>query len=153
MREAHLEREVQESHLTSDGNHEIQDKRLARVSEGTASNDAISKHQFETNIQQVRADTLMVDGSSHMTGDLDMRGKRIILLGGINMDQKLITNPSTDINQDLSAVNLRMMNSALALKSDKTYVGQIKADHENNIGLLDTGKLSNPTGVPLVMQN
>ena len=45
------------------------------------------------------------------------------------------------------------MNSALALKSDKTYVGQIKADHENNIGLLDTGKLSNPTGVPLVMQN
>ena len=35
-----------------------------------------------------------------MTGDLDMRGKRIILLGGINMDQKLITNPNTDINQD-----------------------------------------------------
>ena len=42
VREAHLEREVQEAHLTSDGNHEIQDKRLARVSEANTNSRPIS---------------------------------------------------------------------------------------------------------------
>ena len=82
--------------LTSDGNYDIQDKRLISFGEGTASNDATNKHQLEINIQQVRADFFMVDGSSHMTGDLDLRGNKPILPGEINMNQKLITNLDTD---------------------------------------------------------
>jgi hypothetical protein len=38
-----------------------------------------------------------------MTGDLDLRGNKIINPTKIDMDQKLITNLSTDVNQDLSA--------------------------------------------------
>ena len=57
-------------------NYDIQDNRLTRVDEGTASNDATNKHQLETNIQQVS--TFMVDGSSHMTGDLDLNGNQLI---------------------------------------------------------------------------
>ena len=45
------------------------------------------------------------------------------------------------------------MKIAVAPKVDKTYVDQIKADHENKISLLNTGKLSNPSDVALVMQN
>lgn len=38
-----------------------------------------------------------------MTGDLDLRGNKIINPTEIDMDQKLITNLSTDVNQDQSA--------------------------------------------------
>ena len=41
-----------------------------------------------------------------MTGDLDPRGNKIISPSEIDMDQKLITNLDTDLNQDLSAVNM-----------------------------------------------
>ena len=61
------------------------------------------------------------------------------------MDQKLITNLDTDTNQDLSAVNMVTMKNGVAPKVDKTYVDQIKADHENKISLLNTGNLSDPS--------
>ena len=41
-----------------------------------------------------------------MTGDLDLRGNKLILPGEINMNRKLITNLDTDENNDLSAVNM-----------------------------------------------
>ena len=36
--------------VMSDGNYDIQDKRLTKVSEGTDVNDIVNKHQLETDI-------------------------------------------------------------------------------------------------------
>ena len=41
-----------------------------------------------------------------MTGDLDLRGQKLINPGEIEMNRKLITNLNTDENNDLSAVNM-----------------------------------------------
>ena len=41
-----------------------------------------------------------------MTGDLDLRGNKLILPGEINMNRKLITNLDVDEDNDLSAVNM-----------------------------------------------
>ena len=54
-----------------------------------------------------------------MTGDLDMRGNKIILPGEIDMNQKLITNLDTDQNQDLSAVNMVTLKTNIGQKVDK----------------------------------
>ena len=62
------------------------------VAEGTTNSDAITKHQVDTLKNQLRADSLQVDGSSHMTGDLDLRGQKLINPGEIKMNRKLITN-------------------------------------------------------------
>ena len=61
---------------------------------------------FETKLTQLKADSLQIDGSSHMTGDLDLRGQKLINPGEIEMNRKLITNLNTDENNDLSAVNM-----------------------------------------------
>ena len=83
---------------------DLQNKHLTRVGEATEARDAITKHQLQTGIQQVRAYALMTDSYSYMKGDLDTRGNRIILPSEINMDGKLITELGTDKNQDLSTV-------------------------------------------------
>ena len=92
--------------LTSAGDFDLQRKRLTIVAEGTTNSDAITKHQVDTLATQLRADSLQVDGSSHMTGDLDLRGQKLINPGEIEMNRKLITNLDTDENNDLSAVNM-----------------------------------------------
>ena len=61
---------------------------------------------LETKLAQLKADSLQVDGSSHMTGDLDLRGQKLINPGEIEMNRKLITNLGTDEDNDLSAVNM-----------------------------------------------
>ena len=61
---------------------------------------------FETKLTQLKADSLQIDGSSHMTGDLDLRGNKLINPGEIEMNRKQITNLDTDENNDLSAVNM-----------------------------------------------
>ena len=88
-----------------------------------------------------------------MTGDLDMRGKKIILPGEIDMDQKLITNLDTDTNQDLSAVNMITMKNTVSPKADTAYVDRKARDLNHMVSLLNTRKLSNPSGRALVMQN
>ena len=92
--------------LTSAGNFDLQRKRLTNVAEGTENSDAVTKHQVDTLKIQLKADSLQVDGSSHMTGDLDLRGNKLILPGEINMNRKLITNLDVDEKNDLSAVNM-----------------------------------------------
>ena len=92
--------------LTPSGDFDLQRKRLTNVAEGTTNSDAITKHQVDTLTIQLRADSLQVDGSSHMTGDLDLRGQKLINPGEIEMNRKLITNLDTDENNDLSAVNM-----------------------------------------------
>ena len=62
--------------------------------------------RFDTLKIQLKADSLQIDGSSHMTGDLDLRGQKLINPGEIEMNRKLITNLNTDENNDLSAVNM-----------------------------------------------
>ena len=64
----------------------------------------------------------MLDGTTHMVGDLDLRGNKIILPGEIQMDRKLITNLNTDENQDLSAVNMITLKNKVEPKADKDYV-------------------------------
>ena len=79
---------------------------MTNVAEGTTNSDAVTKHQVDTLKIQLKADSLQVDGSSHMTGDLDLRGNKLILPGEINMNRKLITNLDVDEDNDLSAVNM-----------------------------------------------
>ena len=92
--------------LTSAGDFDLQKKRLTNVAEGTTNSDAVTKHQVDTLATQLRADSLQVDGSSHMTGDLDLRGQKLINPGEIEMNRKLITNLDVDEDNDLSAVNM-----------------------------------------------
>ena len=99
--------------LDANNNYDIEGKRLANVGQGVDADDAVVMHQMasldtglETKLTQLKADSLQVDGSSHMTGDLDLRGQKLILPGEINMNRKLVTNLGTDENNDLSAVNM-----------------------------------------------
>ena len=86
--------------------------------------DATTKHQMEVGLSNKSDQTnvLLLDGRNHMTGDLDMRGNKIILPGEIDMNRKLITNLDTDPNQDLSAVNMATLKTNIGQKVDKKYV-------------------------------
>ena len=110
--------------LDANNNYDIQQKRLADVGEGVDGSDAITKHQMEVGLATKPDSTsvLLLDGRNHMTGDLDMRGNKIILPGEIDMDRKLITNLDTDPNQDLSAVNMVTLKNNIGSKADKGYV-------------------------------
>ena len=99
--------------LDVNNNYDIEGKRLANVGQGVDDDDAVVMHQFasldsvlETKLAQLKADSLQVDDSSHMTGDLDLRGQKLINPGEIEMNRKLITNLGTDEDNDLSAVNM-----------------------------------------------
>ena len=99
--------------LDVNNNYDIEGKRLVNVGQGVDADDAVVMHQMasldtglETKLAQLKADSLQVDGSSHMTGDLDLRGQKLINPGEIEMNRKLITNLGTDEDNDLSAVNM-----------------------------------------------
>ena len=99
--------------LDVNNNYDIEGKRLANVGQGVDADDAVVMHQMEsfdtdleTKLTQLKADSLQIDGSSHMTGDLDLRGQKLINPGEIEMNRKLITNLNTDEENDLSAVNM-----------------------------------------------
>ena len=99
--------------LDVNNNYDIEGKRLANVGQGVDADDAVVMHQMEsfdtdleTKLAQLKVDSLQVDGSSHMTGDLDLRGQKLINPGEIEMNRKLITNLDTDEENDLSAVNM-----------------------------------------------
>ena len=99
--------------LDVNNNYDIEGKRLANVGQGVDDDDAVVMQQiasldtsFETKLTQLKADSLQIDGSSHMTGDLDLRGNKLINPGEIEMNRKLITNLNTDEDNDLSAVNM-----------------------------------------------
>ena len=84
----------------------------------------MNKHQLDVGLQTKpnKTDVLLLDGTSHIVGDLDLRGNKIILPGEIQMDRKLITNLDTDENQDLSAVNMITLKNKVEPKADKDYV-------------------------------
>ena len=109
--------------LTDTGDYDMQNKKLVNVDEGENNQDVVNKHQLDVGLQTKpnKTDVLLLDGTSHMVGDLDLRGNKIILPGEIQMDRKLITNLDTDENQDLSAVNITLKNK-VEPKADKDYV-------------------------------
>ena len=106
--------------LDKNNNYDMQQKRLANLAEAVDAADAITKHQMEVGLANKVDSTsvLLLDGRNHMTGDLDMRGNKIIRPGEIDMNRKLITNLDTDQNQDLSAVNM----ATLKQKVDGKFV-------------------------------
>ena len=110
--------------LTDTGDYDMQNKKLVNVDEGENNQDVVNKHQLDVGLQTKpnKTDVLLLDGTSHMVGDLDLRGNKIILPGEIQMDQKLITNLDTDENQDLSAVNMITLKNKVEPKADKDYV-------------------------------
>ena len=77
-------------------------KNLLMLMKVTNNQDVVNKHQLDVGLQTKpnKTDVLLLDGTTHMVGDLDLRGNKIILPGEIQMDQKLITNLDTDENQD-----------------------------------------------------
>ena len=85
-----------------------------------------------------RPDVVLVDGSTHMTGDLDLRGNKLIFPSEIDMDRKLITNLDTDENDDLSAVNMITMKNEAAKKlnlAGGTMTGNINMNSNKIINL------------------
>ena len=110
--------------LTDTGDYDMQNKKLVNVDEGDNNQDVVNKHQLDVGLQTKpnKTDVLLLGGTSHMVGDLDLRGNKIILPGEIQMDQKLITNLDTDENQDLSAVNMITLKNKVEPKADKDYV-------------------------------
>ena len=108
--------------LDKNNNYDMQQKRLANLAEAVDVADAITKHQMEVGLANKVDSTsvLLLDGRNHMTGDLDMRGNKIILPGKIDMNRKLITNLATDQNQDLSAVNMATLKQKVDEKLSKT---------------------------------
>ena len=110
--------------LTVTGDYDVQNKKIVNVDEGENNQDVVNKHQLDVGLQTKpnKTDVLLLDGTTHMVGDLDLRGNKIILPGEIQMDQKLITNLDTDENQDLSAVNMITLKNKVEPKADKDYV-------------------------------
>ena len=136
--------------LDSNNNYDIQQKRHANVGEGVDGSDAVTKHQMEVGLatKPDPTEVLLLDGRNHMTGDLDLRGNKIILPGGVDMDRKLITNLDTDQNRDLSAVNMATLKNKVRPKTDKKYVdGEIAKQNSkfaNKTGDVLTGDLILP---------
>ena len=110
--------------LTVTGDYDVQNKKLVNVDEGENNQDVVNKHQLDVGLQTKpnKTSVLLLDGTTHMVGDLDLRGNKIILPGEIQMDQKLIPNLDTDENQDLSAVNMITLKNKVEPKADKNYV-------------------------------
>ena len=110
--------------LTVTGDYDMQNKKLVNVDEGDNNQDVVNKHQLDVGLQTKpnKTDVLLLDGTTHMVDDLDLRGNKIILPGEIQMDRKLITNLDTDENQDLSAVNMITLKNKVEPKADKNYV-------------------------------
>ena len=93
--------------LTEEGDFDIKEKKLTNIKEGTEKTDAVTKayvdgHSTNTNY-------LKVDGSSIMTGDLNLNSHKIVNL-------KDVTNSSGDSE----AVNKKYVDTELGLKIDKT---------------------------------
>ena len=73
--------------LTSSGHYDLANKRLTNVADGVASGVAVTKGQLDKKPDSTAV--LLLNGQNHMTGDLDMRGKKILLPGEINMSTVL----------------------------------------------------------------
>ena len=110
--------------LDLNNDYDMQNKKLVNVDEGDNNQDVVNKHQLDVGLQTKpnKTDVLLLDRTTHMVGNLDLRGNKIISPGEIQMDRKLITNLDTDENQDLSAVNMITLKNKVEPKANKDYV-------------------------------
>ena len=113
--------------LTPSGDYDMQNKKLVNVHNPVNLKDALNWGTAKTHF-------LKLDGRTHMTGNLDLRGNKLILPGEIDMDRKLITNMDTDENNDLCAVNMITL---------KNKVGVVRTAHEKDIDLQDQYNVKN----------
>ena len=74
--------------LTSDGNYDLENKKLTNVADAAKQDDAVIKSQLDLKLDSTSV--LLLNGQNHMTGDLDLRGNKLLLSGEINMNRKLI---------------------------------------------------------------
>ena len=133
--------------VTDDGNYDMENKKIVNIGTATTLNDVVdfkfvrntfvnkrfplvsSNLDMQSNITVSQKDTvnkeygdthyLKLDGTTHMTGDLDLRGNKIISPGEINMNRKLIKDLDTDENDDLSAVNMITLKTKIQPKAEK----------------------------------
>ena len=77
---------------------------MTNVAAATANDEAVTKSQLDQKPDS--SSVLLLNGQNHMTGNLDLRGNKLILPGEINMNRKLIKDLDTDETDDLSAVNM-----------------------------------------------
>ena len=111
--------------LTSDGNYDLENKKMTNVAAATANDEAVTKSQLDQ--KPDFASVLLLNGQNHMTGDLDLRGNKIIFPGEININRKLIKNLDVDETDDLSAVNLT------TLKTFSNSSGDIDLQDKYNV--------------------
>ena len=74
------------------------------MGDATGGNEAVTKSQLDQKPDS--SSVLLLNGQNHMTGDLDLRGNKLLLPGEINMNRKHIKDLDTDETDDLSAVNM-----------------------------------------------
>ena len=98
--------------LTANGNYDLENKRLTNVADAAGQDDAVTKSQLDKKPDSTSV--LLLNGQNHTTGDLDLRGNKLLLPGEINMNRKLIKDLNTDESDDLSTVNMATLKKFLA---------------------------------------
>ena len=107
--------------LTSDGNYDINNKKLKNVGEGVESSDAVTKHQLETEINSKinsspSLNNFVKKDSPEVAADLDMKGYGI---------KNMKVTPA----DDASATSRKYVDGKLNTKADKSVLSQyIKRD-------------------------
>ena len=113
--------------LTSDGNYDLENKKMTNVAAATANDEAVTKSQLDQKPDS--SSVLLLNGQNHMTGDLDLRGNKL-LPGEINMNRKLIKNLDVDETDDLSAVNMATLKK---FSSSSSSSGDIDLQDKFNV--------------------
>ena len=107
--------------LTSDGNYDMNNKKLKNVGEGVESSDAVTKHQLETEINSKinsspSLNNFVKKDSPEVAADLDMKGYGI-------------KNMKVTPDNDASATSRKYVDGKLNTKADKSVLSQyIKRD-------------------------
>ena len=107
--------------LTSDGNYDMNNKKLKNVGEGVESSDAVTKHQLETEINSKinsspSLNNFVKKDSPEVAADLDMKGFAI---------KSMKVTPANDA----SAPSRKYVDGKLNTKADKSVLSQyIKRD-------------------------
>ena len=101
--------------LTSDGNYDLENKKMTNVADATANDEAVTKSQLDQKPDS--SSVLLLNGQNHRTGDLDLPGNKLMGPGEINMKRKLIKNLDVDETDDLSAVNMATLKKFLSSSS------------------------------------
>ena len=112
--------------LTTDGNYDMNNKKLKNVGEGVESSDAITNHQLEvsmnTKLDKASLNSYVKKNSPEVGGDLDMKGH-------------LIKNLKvTSLGGDASATSKKYVDLKLNNKADKTSLTRYVKKNSPEVG-------------------